>query len=70
MEISGYFPPLQRLAEMQRNLETIQQYKNAGRKSVELKINQWVTPFGLVPIAAFAQYKGMTITTGRNTQKV
>lgn len=70
MEVRNYFDPLSRLAEMQRNLRTLKQYADSKRKSIELRVERWVTPFGLLPLAVYAKSLGIAITTGRNSQRV
>jgi hypothetical protein len=64
------FDILPRLAEMQSNLGVIRRYSRAGKKNVELKIQKWVTPMGLLPLTIYAEQQNMRITTGRNTESV
>jgi hypothetical protein len=70
MEIKQQFQTLQILAEMQRNIGVIRRCTSTGRKSIELKIDKWATPMGLLPLAIYAHNQGITVTTGRNTQTV
>jgi len=70
MEIKQQFKTLQILAEMQRNIGVIRRCTSTGRKSVELKIDKWATPMGLLPLAIYAHNQCITVTTGRNTQTV
>jgi len=66
MEIRQYHP-IPRLAEMQNNLLAISRYAESGRHSIELKANTSVTPFGILPLAVYAENRGINITYGRNT---
>ena len=70
MEVRSYYDTLRRLAEMQRNLGALKQYADSNRNSIELKVEKWVTPFGLLPLAVFADGLGLNITIGRNSQNV
>jgi hypothetical protein len=70
MEIKRQFNTLQILAEMQRNLGVLRRASLTGRKSVELKIDKWATPIGLLPLAIFANSQSISLATGRNTQRV
>jgi len=70
MEITNEFNTLRRLAQMHINLRTIKQYAESNRKSIQLRIENWVTPFGVLPLAVYANTLGLTITTGRNKRSV
>ena len=61
---------LPRLTEMQSNLSVLRRYSAAGKRSIELKIQKWVTPIGLLPLAIYANQLNMKITIGRNSDTV
>ena len=69
MEIRQY-PVLNRLAEMQSNLRALNDYNEHGKRFIELKIQKWATPFGILPLAIYADKLNMGITYGRNTQEI
>jgi hypothetical protein len=69
MEIRQY-DTLNRLAEMQNNLRELISYSNRGRNSIELKVQKRATPFGILPLAVYADLLNMDITYGRNSNDV
>jgi len=69
MEIREY-DTLDRFAEMQSNLRALLEYRDNGRKSIELRVQRWATPFGLLPLAMYADENSMDITYGRNSDPV
>lgn len=69
MEIRQYHI-LNRLAETQSNLRALIDYNERGKKSIELKVQDWATPFGVLPLAIYADKLNMDITYGRNKTKV
>ena len=66
MEIRPRFDTLLILADMQHNLSILQRAKATGKKTVELKIEKWATPLGLLPIAIHANRLHLNVTYGRN----
>jgi anti-sigma regulatory factor (Ser/Thr protein kinase) len=70
MEIRNQFNTLQILADMQQNIGIMKHCVDVGKKSVGLKIVEWATPMGLLPLAIYANLCGLDITTGRNNQKI
>lgn len=70
MEIRNFFDPIRRLSDMQDNLRMLNQYSEMNRKSIELRVEKWATPFSILPLAIYASQLGLKITTGRNSQRV
>jgi len=64
------FNILPRLAEMQSNLGVLRRYSTSGKRNVELKIQKWATPMGLLPLTIYAGQLNMRITIGRNTDSI
>jgi hypothetical protein len=69
MEIRGQFDTIQRLAEMQSNLSTMEEYLENQRNSIELSVD-FATPFSLLPLVAKADKNDIRITYGRNKRSV
>lgn len=70
MEIQEEFNTLNILTEMQRNLGVIKRIKSFKKESVELKIGNWATPLGLLPLAIYSNNLNIRITSGRNSSKI
>ncbi len=70
MEIRHRFDTLLILADMQRNLSVLKRAKAARKKTVELRIEKWATPIGLLPLAIYANRLNLNVTYGRNATGV
>jgi len=70
VEIRPWFETLPILADMQSNLGILKHSKDAGKQSVELKVQKWATPMGLLPIAVYANYLKLSVPYGRNSMSV
>ena len=70
MEMRHRFDTLLILADMQRNLSVLKRAKAARKKTVELRIEKWATPIGLLPLAIYANRLNLNVTYGRNATGV